>query len=112
MVCLQYVALFRPTAALHTVPQLFAGRRPFADLDQNEVRRLVLEGKRLETPELLKNQGPKMVKVYEECLSSDWWNRPSMEDVVVKLTPTALYERTTRAHVSYRSAGVTESYLG
>lgn len=74
------------------MPQLFSGRKPFADLDTREVRRLVLEGKRLETPELLKNQGPKMVEIYEGCLSSDWWNRPSMENVVVNLTPTMLEE--------------------
>lgn len=88
--CLQYLALSPPLAALYSVPQLFAGRKPFADLDHNEVRRLVLEGKRLETPELLKNQGPKMVEVYEGCLSSDWWSRPTMENVVMKLTPTSL----------------------
>ena len=64
---------------------MFEGRPPFADLDPKQTVRLVLEGKRLDPPVMLTNQGPDLVKLFVNCLESDHFQRPSMEDIVVRL---------------------------
>ena len=67
--------------------QLFAGEQPWAGLDKREVKRLVMEGKRPpEVPEMLKDRGTHLVKLYDGCLSKDSEKRPSLEHVVRELS--------------------------
>eukprot|EP00903_Cladosiphon_okamuranus_P017426 g16050.t1 len=67
--------------------EVFAGERPWAGIDTEEVKRLVLEGKRIpKVPEMLRERGTHMVKLYESCLSKDSEKRPSLEHVVNELS--------------------------
>lgn len=67
--------------------QLFAGKQPWGGLDREEVRRLVLEGKRPPgVPEMLRDRGTHLVKLYDGCLNKDCEKRPSLEHVVRQLS--------------------------
>ncbi|CAM9104258.1 unnamed protein product [Ascophyllum nodosum] len=65
--------------------EMFEGRPPFADLDPKQIVKLVCEGKRLEPPVMLTNQGRDLEKLFVNCLESNYLQRPSMEDIVVRL---------------------------
>lgn len=66
--------------------QIFAEEKPFAGLDNREVVRLVREGKRLKAPPLLEHQGPTLKRIFDDCLTAEPSNRPSMESVVARLS--------------------------
>lgn len=66
--------------------QVFAGEKPFAGLDNGEVVRLVREGKTLKAPPLLEYQGPTLKRIFDDCLKADPSSRPSMEDVVARMS--------------------------
>ncbi|CAN0093898.1 unnamed protein product [Pylaiella littoralis] len=67
--------------------EVFEGRPPWAGIAKSEVKRLVLEGRKLPAaPEMLRDRGQNLVKLYEACLSAESAKRPSMENVVDELT--------------------------
>lgn len=83
--------------------QVFEGRPPWAGVENSEVQRLVLEGKKLPAvPKMLQDRGGGLVKLYRACLSADSAMRPSMEDVVDELTPN-VYGRWTSSSPSSMS---------
>lgn len=65
--------------------QMFEERSPFADIQPSEAKRLILEGKTLDPPEMLKRQGSELLKLYRECLHQECDRRPQMEDIVCRL---------------------------
>eukprot|EP00752_Nemacystus_decipiens_P002883 g2682.t1 len=75
--------------------ELFAGEKPWAGLDNEKVRALVLEGKRPpKVPEMLKDRGTHLVKLYDGCLSKDSEKRPSLKKVVQELSTSFAYMST------------------
>lgn len=66
--------------------QIFEGKKPFCGTPTTEVVRLVCEGKTLDTPTLLKDQGLELEKIFKRCLQADHTARPNMEEVVAKLS--------------------------
>lgn len=66
--------------------QLFAGRSPFAGKNNLEVKRLVLEGKKLDPPKLLVSQGSTWSDLFHNCLTENVSRRLTMEKVVAKLS--------------------------
>lgn len=82
-----FVRLGPPAPPAPPALQLFAGEQPWAGLDKHEVKRLVMEGKRPpKVPEMLKDRGTHLVKLYDGCLSKDSEKRPSLEHVVRELS--------------------------
>ncbi|CAM9339739.1 unnamed protein product, partial [Ectocarpus sp. 12 AP-2014] len=58
--------------------EVFEGRQPWAGVEKSEVKRLILEGKPApKAPEMLRQRGDRLVKLYESCLSDDSTKRPS-----------------------------------
>ncbi|CAM9451753.1 unnamed protein product [Discosporangium mesarthrocarpum] len=69
-----------------TLYELYMGKAPFAGITDQEAIALVLEGKPLEIPPLLKHQvGQAGVSLFQDCLSAQVEGRPSMEQVVSRL---------------------------
>ncbi|CAN0451325.1 unnamed protein product, partial [Hapterophycus canaliculatus] len=67
--------------------QVFEGAQPWAGLDNLEVKRLVMEGRRKpKVPKLLEDRGDYLVKLYDQCLSANSEERPSLEEVVRQLS--------------------------
>lgn len=75
--------ILSPAASLE---QIFAGKLPFAGMSKLQVRSLVQEGKQLLPPPLLEKQGTVMRQLFDDCLQNDYSKRPSMEDVVARLS--------------------------
>ncbi|CAB1102487.1 unnamed protein product [Ectocarpus sp. CCAP 1310/34] len=69
--------------------EVFEGQEPWAGLEKSEVKRLILEGKSApKVPEMLRQRGDRLVKLYESCLSEDSTKRPSLERIVDQFSPT------------------------
>ncbi|CAM9171926.1 unnamed protein product [Ectocarpus sp. 13 AM-2016] len=69
--------------------EVFEGRQPWAGLEKSEVKRLILEGKPApKAPEMLRQRGDRLVKLYESCLSDDSTKRPSLERILDQFSPT------------------------
>lgn len=66
---------------------MFEGAQPWAGLGNDEVKRLVLEGRtKPKVPKLLEERGDHLVKLYNGCLSADSSQRPSLDEVVKRLS--------------------------
>ena len=73
-----------PPSSLLGSDQIFEGKKPFCGISSKEVKALIIEGKTLDTPVLLKEQG--LEDVYRSCLEVDWTKRPKMGEVVEVLS--------------------------
>ncbi|CAM9979079.1 unnamed protein product [Ectocarpus fasciculatus] len=70
--------------------EVFEGKQPWAGLDKQQVKALIKEGKPApEAPEMLRQRGDRLVKIYESCLSTDSTKRPSLEHVLDQFSPTS-----------------------
>ncbi|CAM9733035.1 unnamed protein product [Choristocarpus tenellus] len=66
--------------------ELFSGEAPFAGVSNTEAVALILEGKPLKPPSMLVKQGGHSgVQLFQDCLSGQAANRPTMEHVVTRL---------------------------